>query len=114
MARLISKTDSGIKEVVELSVEGGLYCSPNGLIHHNCDECKKLHLMPDGKIPRLWYLSELSSDYHHRNDPVPSTLGLHPHCRCVMFTLYPSWGFTKTGKIHFIKVGHDEISTQRA
>lgn len=41
---------------------------------------KNLHLIPGTKIPRLWYLDELSSDYWKKGMRVPSIHGGHPNC----------------------------------
>ena len=45
-----------------------------------CNECRRLHLMPDGVTPRLYKLSELKQGYHKRGEDSPSAFGLHPHC----------------------------------
>jgi hypothetical protein len=45
-----------------------------------CEECRKIHLMPDGITPRLWRQSELKSGYHEKGEEFPSVGGLHPHC----------------------------------
>lgn len=79
-----------------------------------CDECKRLHLLKDGHTPRLWRLSEVGHDYHHRGDPEPKVGGLHPHCRCTMATLTPGWGFDANGYPKYIGEGHDEFARQQA
>lgn len=78
-----------------------------------CDECKRLHLLPDGKTPRVWKMSEVGSGYHKKGDKEPKTGGLHPHCRCQIVTLLPSYGFDKAGFVSFIARGHDEWAKQR-
>lgn len=78
-----------------------------------CEECRRLHLMPDGKTPRLWYLSEVGHDYHKRGEENPKIGGLHPHCRCTMVTLLPGYGFSPDGTIKFVAIGHQEIDVQR-
>lgn len=77
-----------------------------------CDECKRLHLLSDGKTPRLWRLSELSHGYHKRGEGSPSIGGLHPHCRCTLVTLMPGYGFNDAGFVTFKKVGHKEYDAQ--
>lgn len=78
-----------------------------------CDECKRLHLMPDGKTPRLWKLSEVSHGYHKKGEDSPSIGGLHPHCRCSLVTLMPGFGFTKDGFVSYKKMGYDGLEAQR-
>lgn len=81
---------------------------------HLCDECRKLHLMPDGHTPRLWKLSELGHGYHERGDSNPKVGGLHPHCRCSMTTLMPGFAFDSTGMVVWKKEGHNELARQRS
>lgn len=76
-----------------------------------CDECRRLHLMPNGD-PRLWYLSEVGHGYHKKGQDAPKIGGLHPHCRCSLVTLLPGYGFKK-GSIEFIALDHDEMKKQR-
>jgi hypothetical protein len=76
-----------------------------------CEECKRLHLMPDGVTPRLWLLSSLKSGYHKKTDDVPSVGGLHPHCRCSLVTLMEGYGF-EDGRVSYIAHGHDEYAKQ--
>lgn len=80
---------------------------------HRCDECTKLHVQPDGVTPRVWKLSELGSGYHKRGDPTPKIGGLHPHCRCVLTTLLPGYGFNGAGKVQYKTPGYDEYAVQR-
>lgn len=80
---------------------------------HLCDECKRLHLMPDRKTPRLWRMSEIGHDYHKRGEEQPKVAGLHPHCRCSMTTLMPGFGFDAAGMVVWKKEGHDELARQR-
>lgn len=112
MAKLISKKSMGIGTVVELTVEGGIYMSYNGIIHHNCNECTRLHMLPDGNTPKVWKMSELSMGWHKRGDDKPSCNGEHPFCRCSITQLPPGWGF-KNGFISFIGLEHDEWKSQR-
>lgn len=78
-----------------------------------CSECVKIHTI-DGKVPRLWYLSEASAAYHVRGEDRPSLQNLHPHCRCLRTTLLPGWGFDASGNVKFVAIGHKEIEKQRA
>lgn len=79
-----------------------------------CAECKRVHLLPDEKTPRVFKLSEVSGGYHQRGTDTPSVGGLHPHCRCTISDLSPGYGFDKkTGLIKFIGIGHDEFANQR-
>lgn len=77
-----------------------------------CEECRKLHMRPDGVTPRVWRMSELGSGYHKRGDPTPKVGGLHPHCRCVLTTLLPGYGFNAAGRVTYIEPGHDEYKRQ--
>lgn len=79
---------------------------------HLCDECKRIHLLPDGVTPRVWKLSEVKAGYHLKEEDRPAIGGLHPHCRCSMTTLLPGFGF-KAGYVSWIKSGHDEYEAQR-
>jgi hypothetical protein len=78
-----------------------------------CDECRKLHMLPDGKTPRVWKLSQLGHGYHKRGDPQPKISGLHPHCRCSMTTLMPGFGFNEAGFVAWKGEGHDEYEEQQ-
>lgn len=80
---------------------------------HLCDECKRLHLMPDETTPRLWFLSELGHGYHKKGQETPKVNGLHPHCRCTMVTLMPGYGFGADGMVKFKSLNHDEMKAQR-
>jgi hypothetical protein len=77
-----------------------------------CDECKRLHLMPNEITPRVWKLSELSMGYHKRGEDRPSACGEHPNCACSLSQLPPGWGF-KNGYVSFISLDHDEYKSQR-
>ena len=74
---------------------------------HPCEECAKIHLMPNGIIPRLWKMSEVSYQYHKRGDSSPSVSGLHPHCMCTLTTLLPGYGFDANGRVTYISDGFD-------
>lgn len=78
-----------------------------------CDECKRVHLMPDGVTPRLWYLSEVKHGYHKKGEDQPSVGGLHPHCRCSLVTLMPGYGFDSGGSITWVEHDHDALKAQR-
>jgi len=78
-----------------------------------CDECKKIHLMPDGVRPRCWRQSEIKAGYHVKGEDAPSVCGLHPHCRCVVSVLMPGYGFDQNGRVTYVAPGHDELQKQR-
>jgi hypothetical protein len=78
-----------------------------------CEECKRLHLNPDG-TPKVWRFSELKQGYHKRGEDNPSAFGLHPHCRCTLTYLSKGFGFDKKGKVTFKSPGHDEFTRQRS
>lgn len=72
-----------------------------------------LHLLPDRKTPRLWKLSEVTSNYYKPGDQYPSFSGLHNFCRCRISYLPKGYGFDAAGKIKFIALDHDEFKIQR-
>lgn len=78
-----------------------------------CDECMRLHMLPDRITPRVWKLSEVGSGYHKKGDPNPKVGGLHPNCLCSMVTLGPGWGFDAKGFLTYIDPDHDEFAKQR-
>lgn len=78
-----------------------------------CEECKRLHLMPDGVTPRVWLLSEVGHGYHRRGENAPKMSGLHPHCRCGCASILPGYGFDKDGGISYVERGHNELKRQR-
>jgi hypothetical protein len=78
-----------------------------------CEECKRLHLMPDGSTPRVWKLSELGQGYHKRGENMPSVFGLHPHCRCTLTYLSEGFGFDKRGKLKYHAQVYSEFKKQR-
>lgn len=80
---------------------------------NRCEECTRVHLLPDGVTPRLWRMSEITSAYHVRGDDKPSWCGMHPHCRCTPATMMPGYGFDKAGMVTFISRDHDEFEKQR-
>jgi hypothetical protein len=81
---------------------------------HVCDECVSLHMLTDGITPRVWKLSEVAGGYHKRGDGVPSVRGLHPHCRCMLTTLMPGYGFDGGGHVKFVSSDHDEYARQHS
>jgi len=78
-----------------------------------CPECTRLHMLEDRITPRCWKLGELGSGYHKRGDPTPKVGGLHPHCRCVLTTLMPGYGFNAAGRVQYKSPKYDELATQR-
>jgi hypothetical protein len=113
--KLKSKKNIGIGTIAKIQVEGGMYTSPNGLIHHNCQYCIKNHLLSDKITPRVFKFSELSHSYlttADRKSGAVSTCGLHPRCRCSLVLLSPGFGF-KDGRVTFIGLGHNEYDRQR-
>jgi hypothetical protein len=79
-----------------------------------CDECRRLHLLPDGVTPRVWYSSEVEANYHKKGVDRPSWQKLHPHCRCSPATVLPGFGFDENGRVTFISRDHDELAYQRS
>jgi hypothetical protein len=77
-----------------------------------CEDCTAMHLMPDHKTPRAWYLSEINHGYFKRGDSAPSIWELHPNGRCTMITILPGFGFKK-GSLAFIATDYDIIKDQR-
>lgn len=77
-----------------------------------CNECKRLHLLPDGVTPRVWRMSEVGSGYHKKGESNPKMGGLHPHCRCSLVTLMPGYGFNAAGMVTYISKNHDEYKKQ--
>lgn len=78
-----------------------------------CDECRRLHLLPDGKTPRVWRLSQVGHGYHKKGEENPKIAGLHPHCRCSMVTLMPQYGFSHQGLVTYVGKDHDEYERQQ-
>jgi hypothetical protein len=79
-----------------------------------CAECKRVHLLPDGKTPRVFKMSEVSAGYHDRGSDRPSVSGLHPHCRCSLTGMARGYGFDGAGMITFVSLDHDEFARQRS
>lgn len=78
-----------------------------------CSECERIHLMEDGKTPRLYRMSEVGAGYHKKGQNNPKMGGLHPNCRCSITTLMPGYGFNSAGLVVYVKKGHDELAKQR-
>lgn len=79
-----------------------------------CGHCKRLHLLTDGVTPRVYKISELSSDYFNpKTNDRPTVQGLHPHCRCSLTYLARGWGFNARGYIAYKGPDHDEFKAQR-
>jgi hypothetical protein len=74
---------------------------------------KNIHLITGTKIPRLWYLDELSGEYWKKGMKVASIHGGHPNCRCILSTLAPGWGFSDDGKIKWVGIGYNGLEEQR-
>jgi hypothetical protein len=79
-----------------------------------CEECMKLHMMPDKVTPRLWKLRDVAAGYHKRGEDRPSMCGEHPHCRCSITYLPKSFGFNSSGHITYIKPDFDAYEEQKA
>ena len=78
-----------------------------------CDECREIHLLPDGVTPRVFKSSEVSSGYHERGDGKPSWHLMHPHCRCALASIFPGFGFDSAGRVTYIREGWDEWAFQQ-
>lgn len=79
----------------------------------NDPETYRLHLLPDRKTPRCWYLDELGTEYHRKGDKYPKVQGTNPNCRCKLTYLAPGMGFNQDGKIAWKGFGWNEIESQR-
>lgn len=79
---------------------------------HLCEECRRLHLLPDG-TPRVWRRSEIGQGYHKKGDEQPKVGGCHPRCRCTLCMLLPGYGF-KDGRVSYVSPNHDELARQRS
>ena len=74
------------------------------------DEEKVLHLLPDGKTPRVWSLSEIGASYHKRGDKYPKLGGLHNNCRCLTDKYAPVITEQGTKPLCKVKIG-DRVLT---
>jgi hypothetical protein len=79
-----------------------------------CEECMRVHMLPDRVTPRVFLLSEIGRGYHKKGGEFPSMWGLHPSCRCQCVSILPGWGFGPTGRVKYIKKGHMELERQRS
>lgn len=79
----------------------------------NDPETYRLHLLPDRKTPRCWYLDELGTEYHKKGDKNPKVQGTNPNCRCKLTYLAPGMGFNEDGKITWKGSNWNEIAYQR-
>lgn len=82
MGRLVRKEEVGEKNIVTLETSRGFYLLENGMISHNCDNCKLLwHTEGNLRIPKVYKMSELSSGYNTDwKNPIPTVGTTHPHC----------------------------------
>lgn len=78
-----------------------------------CEECLRLHLMPDKITPRVWKLSEIGYVYHKKGENNPKISGLHVNCRCTLTYLAKGFGF-KNGQVSYIGPDHNELQNQRS
>jgi hypothetical protein len=78
-----------------------------------CADCRRLHMLEDGKTPRVWLQSELQTGYWKRGSDTPSICGVHPHCRCLPTSLFKGYGFNSGGFVTYISPEHDEFQKQR-
>ena len=78
-----------------------------------CEECKRLHLMPDGVTPRAWKMSELGSGYHKKGEQFPKVAGAHCFCRCTLTHVMPGYGLNSAGRIAYIAPDYDLLADQR-
>lgn len=79
-----------------------------GIIDENmCKFCRQLwHTESNINIPKVYKMSELQGGYMDRKDP-QATMGMtHPHCRHVIVSVMPGFGFDDGGKL--IYKGRDE------
>lgn len=79
-----------------------------------CDECTRLHCMPDGITPRVWLLSEIGHAYHKRGDGTPKIGGLHPNCRCTLAGLSTGYGFDSDGRVMYKNRYYNEYESQHS
>ena len=79
----------------------------------NDPETYRLHLLPDRLTPRVWKMSELSTNYHRKGDPTPKVQGTNPNCRCRLSFLAEGYSF-KNGKVAFKSPDWDEFEHQRS
>lgn len=112
-ARNLGTVDSITKVNTLIGVPDPIVCFIPVKDQFLCDECKRVHLMPDGVTPRVYRLSEVSAGYHKKGTDTPCMSGLHPRCRCTCVTILPGYGFGKDGKVTYITHGYDIFKEQR-
>lgn len=78
-----------------------------------CNDCLRLHMMPDGITPRLWKLSQLKQTYGKRGDDAPSLVNRHPHCRCQITYLTKGFGFNDKGRVSYVSENYDAYAAQQ-
>lgn len=104
----------GIDQVNEgLGVEDPIVCFITAKDTNVCKECQRVHVLPDGKTPRVFKSSEVSTEYHVRGELMASWHLLHPHCRCALTTVLPGFGFDARGLVTWIHADHREWDYQR-
>jgi hypothetical protein len=113
----IARNSSLLDSITKINLSSGIAdaCVFFVVVRDNslCSECKGLHLLTDGVTPRVWKMSEVGSGYHKKGQPNPKVGGLHPHCRCVLSTLMPGYGFDSSGMVTYKSPGWDEYKHQR-
>lgn len=77
-----------------------------------CDECKRIHLLPDQITPRVYKLSEVKMGYHKKGEDQPCMSGLHPNCQCLPAACPRGYGFS-AGSLVFKSLDWDEFAHQR-
>jgi hypothetical protein len=113
-AQNMSKLDTIVKVNAKMGIEDPIMFFICKFINeYPCPKCRELHLLDDGITPKLWLLSELKTGYAKKGDTVPSVLGQHPNCNCVLSALSPGSGFNEKGKVTYINVENDEFKKQR-
>lgn len=73
-----------------------------------CAECVKAYLKADGKTPRVFKLSDLTSSGTNvgrkRASRQPVVGSHHPWCRCILFELRPGYEFDADGNETYVGV----------
>lgn len=109
----------GVKEGIDqvndaLGIDDPIVCFIPVKDEDLCDECRRVHLLPDGFTPRVFKESEVSTSYHKRGEEVPSIHLMHPHCRCAMTTILPGFGFDAQGRVTWVHSDHREYDYQHS
>lgn len=113
-AKNISVMEAGTRIAAAQGIDDPLVAFITPIDDSICSECLRLHVMPDGKTPRVWKMSELKSGYAKKGDPAPSLGGQHPHCRGTLTFIQPGFGFGPDGRITYVSADHDELKKQRS